>query len=85
MSIKVGQIYKDCYDKIYIITKKHSSIIVSKNKIAYRHNVILQDGEVYDDFTEDEILNSLKLIAEYPTWQEAVNSVEFKGDEKNAE
>lgn len=80
MTIEVGQIYKDCYDRIYIITKKHSAIIVSKSKIAYKYNVILQDGEVYDDFTEDEVLNLSKLIAEYPTWQEAVNSPEFKGE-----
>lgn len=85
MSIKVGQIYKDCYDRICIITKKHSSIIVSKDKIVYKYNVIFQDGEVYDDYTEDEVLNSLKLVAEFDTWQEAVNSVEFKGEEKNAE
>ena len=78
--IKVGQIYKDCNDRIYIITKKHSDIIVSKNKITCKYNVILQDGEVYDDFTEDEVLNSLELIAEYPTWNEAVNSKEFNNE-----
>lgn len=78
--IKVGQIYKDSYDRIYIITKKHSDIIVSKNKIAYKYNVIFQDGEVYDDYTEDDVLNLSTLIAECPSWQKAVNSKEFKNE-----
>lgn len=40
--------------------------------------VIAQDGQVQGDLDEEEIIEESSLFAEYPTWQEAVNSREFK-------
>lgn len=73
--IKVGQIYKQKNNEIFIVT-------------------LIQDGDVfliYDDGYNAsypiEAVNSPivfnKLIAEYPTWQEAVNSKEFRGGEES--
>ena len=64
MRIKVGQIYKDGND-LYVVTFNDDSDIC----------VIYKDG-----FTEAECLEDFdlgELVAEYPTWQEAVNSKEF--------
>lgn len=70
--IKVGQIYKQKNNEILVVTQ-------------------IQDGDVfiiYDDgysvsypIGEDSNLFIFdKLIAEYPTWQEAVNSKEFNDE-----
>lgn len=69
--IKVGQIYE------------------SNLTFAIRVVTFVEDGEVsiihpdgyVDRWSFDDIANSKwELVAEYPTWQEAVNSPEFKGD-----
>ena len=67
--IKVGQIYKAPSCSRYIITYMGT------------YNIYL----LYDDgYSMEYSLSSMKnnyddkLIAEYPTWQEAVNSKEFK-------
>lgn len=62
---KAGQIYKSRSD-IYVVTFNDGF------DICVIHN---------DGFTEDECLEDFnlgELVAEYPTWQEAVNSKEFK-------
>lgn len=64
---KAGQVYKSRSD-IYVVTFNDGF------DICVIHN---------DGFTEDECLEDFnlgELIAEYPTWQEAVNSKEFKGE-----
>lgn len=73
--IKVGQIYKtnDRYKK---------KIVISGESFNGCVHFIMQDGCVqYISKTSliQDIQNKfLELIAEYPTWQEAVNSKEFK-------
>ena len=67
--IKIGQIREDIYG-LYIIT--HYRI---ENAL---YSVIYQDGET--KLWSDVSLEDDKLVAEYPTWQEAVNSPEFKGE-----
>ena len=69
--IKVGQVYKTPSYSRYIIT------------YVGRYNIYL----LYDDgYSMEYAISSMrnnhddKLIAEYPTWQEAVNSPEFKGE-----
>lgn len=64
--IKVGQIRKDDFN-LYVITYD-----LTNCAIVYRN------GEVRE-YTE-KLIEQDKLIAEYPTWQEAVNSPEFKGE-----
>ena len=42
-----------------------------------RIDILLADG--YKDRLFRKTVEEMKLVAEYPTWQEAVNSPEFKG------
>jgi len=72
--IKVGQIY---YDK-----EKHANFVVtvaSDGQYGFYTNSIYKSGYV-NIHSADWIEINGKLIAEYPTWQEAVNSKEFKGE-----
>lgn len=65
--IKVGQIYRlneHCY--AFAITRKSGVV----------WNTINSDGR--SDYWDEDFINKIDLIAEYPTWQEAVNSKEFK-------
>lgn len=78
--IKVGQIYQEPnkYGIKYVITRVRSH----NNGVVRRYyHVICNDGYVFDELFETDI-EQAKLIAEYPTWKEAVNSKEFKGENK---
>lgn len=70
MAVKVGQIY---YSKILggevVVTW------ISADKKNY--NLVREDGFFFISFDLDR---DEPLVAEYPTWQEAVNSPEFRGD-----
>lgn len=77
--IKVGQIYKvskkytrdNC---VFVITRieNESAYFVSNIGYAKERDKILLEEDIKDKY--------VKLIAEYPTWQEAVNSEYFKND-----
>lgn len=64
---KAGRIYKSRND-IYVVTFNDGF------DICVIHNDGFTEYECLEDFDLDE------LIAEYPTWQEAVNSPEFIGE-----
>lgn len=64
--IKVGQIYREKED-IFVITFANTS---------GGYHAIKNNGKVFSGVGLDE----KNIIAEYPTWQEAVNSKEFKGE-----
>ena len=66
--IKVGQIYKG---------KNLNTRYVITNKYDYKSSIISDKGIGTLRWNSD--IGRWKLIAEYPTWQEAVNSPEFKG------
>jgi hypothetical protein len=77
--IKVGQIYKvnvdyTKYNTVFIITRIENETIYFVSNIGYAigRDTILLENDIKDKY--------IKLIAEYPTWQEAVNSKEFKGE-----
>ena len=79
MSIKVGQIYKVNEDYtsdncIFVITRTQNedAYLVSNIGYAKERDKILLENDIKDKY--------IKLIAEYPTWQEAVNSEYFKND-----
>lgn len=63
--IKVGQIYRTD-EQIVVVS------FYRKGQIG----IIYNDGYVINIF--NDIISNSELIAEYPTWQEAVNSKEFK-------
>jgi len=69
--INIGQIYKK--DKQILCV---TSILGSISGLLC--NTIDTNGFIYKNFYKD-FEKDKKLIAEYPTWQEAVNSPEFKG------
>lgn len=62
---KAGRIYKSGND-LYVVTFNDGDDIC----------VIYKDGYASDELLEDFNLGG--LVAEYPTWKEAVNSKEFK-------
>jgi hypothetical protein len=76
--IKVGQVYNCQNELIYVITKQYP-FREENGEIGKRYQAIFDDGYVCEKLHIEEILKD-KLIAEYPTWQEAVNSKEFKGE-----
>lgn len=71
--IKPGQIYK--------ITRHrfgHIRNIIAVTKVQDRKvDAIRTDGTAYKKSLDDLLYGRCYLIAEYPTWQEAVNSKEF--------
>lgn len=71
---KVGQIYEYENVGLFVITNKQD--IDDKN---YNYSIIWQDGSV-DAFKIKKSMEIYgKLINEYQTWNEAINSIEFKG------
>lgn len=63
--IKVGQIYKE-----------NADIIIITDVEVYGVNFINQEGKAR--ILPQHNMNLNNLLAEYQTWQEAVNSKEFK-------
>ena len=68
--IKVGQIYKTDQAEHFVVTYIG----------VYTVTLIFEDGYVIHKENRDWITKCNKLIAKYPTWQEAVNSKEFNGE-----
>lgn len=74
MTIKVGQIYKH-NNSVLVVTFVNLSFVSRKqvqliNKNGFTLSWIYAKAQKY----------LLDLIAEYPTWQEAVNSKEFNNE-----
>lgn len=76
MMIKVGQIYKENETNLcFAITREYTNPLGKK-----KYDWIYNSGMVGDYQSEPRVLSNTTLIAEYQTWQEAVNSNEFKGE-----
>lgn len=69
--LRIGQIYKEKDNNIFVITS------IKNNFVS-----IIEVGGYANTFSLDILKRPMYilwiLIAEYPTWQEAVNSKEFK-------
>lgn len=72
--IKAGQIYKE--KRLPSWRKNDEDMFVVCN-VEYNISVVYNDGKT-DYVGWEWIKEDCELIAEYPTWQEAVNSKEFK-------
>lgn len=73
--IKVGQIYQQGNNEVCVVTQVSDNIFGRKwFSIVYRDGYAL----TYDESEENKDFIFYKKIAEYPTWQEAVNSKEFR-------
>ena len=78
--IRAGQIYKRLNGVILLITEtapRTEEVVVREQKeiLTGMYSYITTTG--YTSTIAECVLNGLKFIAEYPTWQEAVNSKEF--------
>lgn len=73
--IKAGQIYQRSNGAILLITE---SVDLLHTQISDLYSYIAKTGRTGS--IHKSVLLTLTLIAEYPTWQEAVNSPEFKGE-----
>ena len=73
--IKVGQIYEETgeYGFKYVITKVRP---YNDKDIKKYYQAVCDDGCVFDMLFEMDMKQD-QLVAEYPTWQEAVNSKKF--------
>lgn len=79
MMIKEGQIYKRSLGEILLITQ-------SEPRIDSIDNLNMTVSDLYSYISKlgktgsihKSVIEGLNLIAEYPTWQQAVNSKEFK-------
>jgi len=69
--IKAGQIYKHSNGDIFAILRKDFF-----SDMWY--GVITKYG--FTSYLGKDSIKNSKLLAEYPTWQEAVNSKEFNDD-----
>lgn len=82
MMIKEGQIYKRNSGEILLITQSEPRIDSIDNL-----NVTVSDLYSYISKTgktgsiHKSIISGLTLLTEYPTWQEAVNSKDFRNDD----
>lgn len=71
--IKVGQIYKQPNNILFVVSYT--------NENDNEYHILYNDGYTASYYyNETTCLSFDTLIAEYPTWQEAVNSKEFKGE-----
>lgn len=72
MTIKVGQVYK------YTIKPSTRFVVTAAFDDNTRFDYILNDGVVFSYEEGKYLLDRTELIAEYPSWIEAINSPEFK-------
>lgn len=70
--IKVGQVYQS------IKQKDKQFVVTSSNKYDWKSHVISNEGVGSCRWNSE--IRKMELIAEYPTWQEAVNSKEFNDE-----
>lgn len=77
--IKVGQIYQEPskYGLKYVITRVRPC---NTGVVRKYYHAICDDGYVVFNKLFKTDIEQDKLIAEYPTWKEALNSKEFKGE-----
>lgn len=70
--IKIGRIFK----------QKNGEVFVISNSNGVYYSVIYKNGYASTYKTTDDNLKFVlyEQLAEYPTWQEAVNSPEFRGE-----
>lgn len=67
--VKVGQIYRHKYFS-------NIKIVITQENLG-GFNIVYTDGSLQKSVKVDEFDCSWIFEAEYPTWQEAVNSKEF--------
>ena len=77
--IKVGQIRKPTKE-FKEDSLGNTKIVISKIDDESWCSIIFEDGDVITGSPDWIVEEKTELIAEYPTWQEAVNSKEFNNE-----
>ena len=75
--IKAGQVWTE--KKLPSWRKTASDVVVVTTVSFNKLSIVYNDGTT-DYVSTDWVGGDCELIAEYPTWQEAVNSHEFRGE-----
>ena len=76
MTVKIGQVYKLPYCKSPVVVIR----IEPKKEERFDFIHFITDEGKQERLWRIAVEETLELIAEYPTWQEAVNSHEFRGE-----
>lgn len=76
--IKVGQIYKQKEDSM-TVWRRHDDPMFVITSVEFTIHIINREG-ITDAVGYSWINGDCEFIAEYPTWQEAVNSKDFKNE-----
>lgn len=76
MTVKVGQVYKLPYSKSPVVVIR----IDPKKEKRFDWIYFITDDGRQERLWRTSVEETLELVAEYNTWQEAVNSKEFKGE-----
>lgn len=75
--IKAGQIYKQ--KEVEIPSwRKHDDPIFVVTFVGFTIHIINRDGITFNIVGPRWVNGDCELIAEYPTWQEAIKSKEFQ-------
>jgi hypothetical protein len=74
--IKVGQIYELPFSKSPVVVIR----IEPQHERHFDWVYLITDDGQQERLWRKSVEETLKLIAEYPTWQEAVNSKEFNNE-----
>ena len=75
MTVKVGQVYKLPFSKSPVVVIR----IEPKYEKHFDWIYLITDEGQQERLWRKSVEETLELIAEYDTWNEAVNSPEFKG------
>ena len=78
--IKVGQIRKPKKEYYNKAPDSLFKIVISYTADDDYCSLIYENGNCLEEVPSIFVEEKTELIAEYPTWQEAVNSKEFKND-----
>lgn len=78
--IKVGQIYKDEDGILFVITWYDDQWVNPEIGTIAQDGYTMKNDMTSRDINLNDFGTHYKLVAEYPTWEEAVNSKEFKGE-----
>lgn len=76
MTIKVGQVYRLPFSKSPVVVIR----IEPKKEERFDWIYLITDDGQQERLWRKSVEETLELLAEYDTWNEAVNSPEFRGE-----
>lgn len=75
--VKEGQIYKDEEGILFVITWYDDQWVKPHIGTIAQDGYVMKNDMTHKDIDESELGAFYELVAEYPTWQEALESKEF--------